>query len=163
MKLGGKLAVPVLLLLVGWAVLRAQDIASQLAQGAGDEASASSIRVDVDGVYDGDTFYVSFPDHGPYAGQRKVRVRPNGFDTAERKNPKCQYEAQLAMRQRQALMDILGDAVVLELTGVDRYQRPLAWVYTTDGRSVSELMIKQHGARPYNGGKRKSWCEDQPG
>lgn len=116
-------------------------------------ADAQPTAADVEYVYDGDTITVILPQ-----ATTSIRIRLMGFDTAERKSPKCQAEASLADKQRQALIGLIGNTVYLDIKGQDGYGRTLAWAYTADGRPVSDVMIKDHGARPYSGGRRQTWC-----
>jgi endonuclease YncB( thermonuclease family) len=46
---------------------------------------------------------------------------------------------------------------VLESGKLDRYGRTLASV-TVNGRDVGEILIGEGLARPYQGGRRGSWC-----
>ena len=47
--------------------------------------------------------------------------------------------------------------LTIKRIGKDKYGRTLAYLrfYDTD---VGEMMVKQNAARPYDGGKRQSWC-----
>ncbi|NVJ98793.1 MAG: thermonuclease family protein [Alphaproteobacteria bacterium] len=110
-------------------------------------------EVEVEYVYDGDTITVV-----RLGDQEHVRIRLMGYDTAEIKSSKCAREKALALEQKDALASLIGDSIILQVEGKDRYGRTLAWGFTAVGQSVSEYMISEHNARPYDGGKRRSWC-----
>ena len=106
-------------------------------------AKASEYR-----VVDGDTLKVS--DSG--------YIRLIGIDTPEIKG-KCENEKYRAEMAKKYLKSILDSAKEIQVEGnkSDKYGRLLARV-TADGKDVSGLMIQSGFARPYDGGKRESWC-----
>ncbi len=99
-------------------------------------------------VYDGDTIRL---------GDERIRIV--GLDTPERGHrAECESEALAAEVARQALIgEIAQGKVALHRQGTDRYGRTLARV-TVDGRDVAGTLIAQGLARPYEGGRRQSWC-----
>ena len=59
-------------------------------------------------------------------------------------------------------MDLLPIGTMVELSQIDddKYLGRIdARVALPDGRDVSEIMIHEKLARPYDGGARQSWCE----
>lgn len=104
-------------------------------------------------VMDGDTVKIDCPDNGI------SNARIMGYDTPE-KNARCIAEFFKATRATWALRLMLWQARTHEirLDGTDRYNRFLA-VLRVNGKDVAPMMIATDLARPYNGGRRKSWCE----
>jgi micrococcal nuclease len=100
-------------------------------------------------VVDGDTI------KAPYG----VTYRLMGYDTPETRFAKCDAERELGLAAKVRLEELLtqGDVKVLESGKEDRYGRSLAEV-TVNGRDVGTTLIGEGLARPYQGGKRASWC-----
>lgn len=116
-------------------------------------------------VVDGDTFEAQIPI---WFGQEKtVLVRLRGMDAPELK-ARCPAERQLALEARLVLMEVLsaGRVSLHEVTR-DKYagrivadirvNAPIA-LKSEDVPTVSSIMIASGYARPYNKGKRLSWC-----
>ncbi len=104
-------------------------------------------------VMDGDTVKIDCPDNDISS------ARIIGYDAPE-KNARCIAEFFKATRATWALRLMLWQArtVEIRLDGTDRYNRFLA-VLRVNGKDVAPMMIVTGLARPYNGGRRKSWCE----
>jgi micrococcal nuclease len=100
-------------------------------------------------VVDGDTI------KAPYG----VTYRLMGYDTPETRSAKCDAELELGLAAKQRLEELpaRGEVRVLESGKEDRYGRSLAAV-TVNGRDVGDILIDEGLARPYQGGKRASWC-----
>lgn len=100
-------------------------------------------------VVDGDTLRVD--------GQL---VRIVGMDAPETYRPRCEAERTLGRKATLRLRELLAGArnVGYAPSGRDRYGRTLARVYI-DNRDVAMIMIDAGLARPYSGGRRRSWCE----
>jgi endonuclease YncB( thermonuclease family) len=100
-------------------------------------------------VIDGDTFILQ---------GETVRLAP--IDAPEMGNPRCERERQLAGRAEARLHALLNEGpVVLERTGFrdrDRYGRLLRDA-VVDGRSVSEQLVTEGLAQPWQG-RRAEWC-----
>jgi micrococcal nuclease len=129
------------------------------------EADAKSRRPDFPGpvsamvqaVLDGDSFRAQalvWPGHTV-----TVNIRIRGIDAPEMKS-RCRGEQEAAGRARDALMHLIGDAPVSisNISGAKYYGRVLADVTSADGRSLAGELIALSLVRPYDGGKRKSWC-----
>lgn len=87
-----------------------------------------------------------------------------GYDAPETYESKCAAERQrgLAARTRlQALTD-LGSSVLTDSGRRDHYNRILATL-TVNGKDVAAIMIGEHLARPYHGGRRNGWCNPLSG
>ena len=106
-------------------------------------------------VYDGDTFNARVQI---WLGQMVfTSIRINGMDTPEKRG-KCPYEKALALQARDALQELLkGDVQLTDVRYGKWAGRVLATV-TADGVNVSDVLINMGLARPYDGGKRQSWC-----
>lgn len=104
-------------------------------------------------VIDGDTVDLDC------AGAGALRARLLGFDTPEVFSPACAAELALGTQATRALerrIRASGD-MRIDLGGSDRYGRRLARL-SLDGRDVAGPMIAEGLARPYDGGRRLSWC-----
>ncbi len=101
-------------------------------------------------VVDGDTVRFGGASH-----------RLTGFDTPETGyHARCEAEHRLGIVAARRLEELVktGHAVIQESGKRDRYGRSLSKLYI-DGRDVADIMVSEGLARPYNGGKRKPWCE----
>lgn len=121
--------------------------------------SAAAVPATVDYVLDGDTFaarvlldeYITIT----------VRVRLADVDTPEI-NGKCEREIEMALRARDRLAELLpvGSTVDLRDVADDKYLGRIdARVFTSDGRDVFRILINEKLGRPYDGGRRDSWCD----
>ena len=113
----------------------------------------------VDYVIDGDTFgatvMVSDDINVP------VRVRISNIDAPEL-HGKCASEIQMANDARRRLEQILPCGAMVELSGIkdDKYLGRIdAFVATDMINDVGAVMVSEHLARPYDGGRRTSWCD----
>jgi endonuclease YncB( thermonuclease family) len=136
------------------------------ARGAGDRL-AGPLPAQVVSVLDGDTLEVRI--HIWLGQELRTRVRLAGIDAPELKG-KCERERDLARRARAYLLARLdpveaGDraaagAVRLREIRYGKYAgRVLARVETLDGMDLGQRLIAAGLARPYDGGRRASWCE----
>jgi endonuclease YncB( thermonuclease family) len=125
---------------------------------------AEPIRVDavVLKVIDGDTLGVDVP---AWAGTpfHEWSVRIAEIDTPEKARPpaKCRSEVALGQAASAFAKTLLkaGDRVVLVYTGHDKYFRLDGRVILPDGRDFAATMIAAGCAAPYDGGKKRSWCQ----
>jgi micrococcal nuclease len=101
-------------------------------------------------VIDGDTI------RAPYS----VKYRLMAFDAPETFQVKCDAELELGKRVIEWLKELLasGEVRVVASGKIDRYGRTLAHL-TVNGQDVGGLLIGEGLARPYNGGRRRGWCE----
>jgi endonuclease YncB( thermonuclease family) len=131
-------------------------LCSPVEAGAG-EALAGPVRAEVLEVIDGDTIRVGAHI---WLGQRVTTlVRLSGIDAPELKAD-CAEERRLAELARRLLRDRLGEGDVW-LTDIEYEKfagRVLARVATADGSDLSHGLLQAGLARPYDGGKRASWC-----
>ena len=120
---------------------------------------ASAVPAVVDYIFDGDTFSAGVKLDADV--EITVRVRLINVDTPEM-NGKCKAEKVMAQSARDLLGVLMPRGTVVELENIkdDKYLgRINANVILPDGRDVGRVMIDSGLARPYSGGKRKSWCE----
>lgn len=110
--------------------------------------------------YDGDTLYARPP--APAPADAVIRIRLKGLDTPEMTG-RCPAEAALASAARDRLGQLLEAAAVVEICSVsrDRYHASgrVAAQVLVDGRDVAGVLIAEGLARPYERGRRASWCE----
>ena len=99
-------------------------------------------------VVDGDTVKAPFG----------VKYRLVGFDAPETWRPECDAEAELGEKATKRLEELIasGMARIIEKGKGDKYGRTLATL-TVNGQDVGGILISEGLARPYKGGKRKSW------
>lgn len=111
-------------------------------------------------IIDGDTFEARIPI---WFGQEKtVLVRLRAADAPELRS-RCAREQQLAMDARAALAEFLAPGrAILTALSVDKYAGRVVAdaAILIDGQSLplAQAMIAGGYARPYQGGKRQSWC-----
>ena len=106
-------------------------------------------------AYDGDTIKTPIV---ALKGLPKLSIRVDGIDTPEIRG-KCDYEKQLAIKARDRLNQLLEGEVTVTPLSWDKYGgRFIAVVQDKDGRNVSEILITEGLARPYQGEKKLPWC-----
>jgi endonuclease YncB( thermonuclease family) len=128
------------------------------AAGEAREAVPETVRALVTHVVDGDTIRATalvWP-----GVEVKVSVRLKGVDTPELRG-QCKAEKERARRARDYVRALLPEGAIVRLTEVrpDKYQgRVDARVTLDDGRDLARLLIRTGLGRPYDGGRRGSWC-----
>jgi endonuclease YncB( thermonuclease family) len=112
-------------------------------------------------VIDGDTFEgtISIPLWFNMTTTVLARIRPRGYDTAERQ-ARCPAEREWAIAATAALARLLEQTPVVVQTLVpDMYGRVIADVTIGEPPvSLSDAMLAAGYARPYGTG-RQSWCD----
>lgn len=108
-------------------------------------------------TYDGDTFTA---ETRIWLGQvLTTSVRLDRVDTPEIRG-KCQLEKDLAIKARDRSIELTGDGVILRNIRSGKYaKRVVADVYLPNGQGLADVLISEGLGRPYDGGKRESWCE----
>jgi endonuclease YncB( thermonuclease family) len=113
-------------------------------------------------VVDGDTLRVTvagWPE--PFD---PIAVRVVGIDTPESRRPpaKCAGEVRLGLQAKAFAKGLLhrGDRITVRYTlkARDKYGRLLASVTLPDGSDFAGRQIAAGLARPYDGGRKSSWC-----
>ena len=116
------------------------------------------VQAQVTSVYDGDTFRVVAAIWPGQTWSGSVRV--NGADTPEIRG-QCEQEKVMALAAREFTRTAVGERVTLHNVKRGKYAgRVVADVETQRGDLTERLIRNGHG-RPYDGGKRKSWCAEQ--
>ncbi len=113
-------------------------------------------------VIDGDTIAVRARI---WIGQSvETRVRIAGVDTPELRGD-CVLEIELATAARDLVDEAIGNApAILRDVRHDKFGgRVLARVESERGEDIATLLITAGLGRPYDGGKRASWCGDGAG
>ncbi len=121
------------------------------------QALAGPIPAFVERVIDGDTLVVRARI---WLGQElKVMVRISGIDAPELR-ARCDEERQMAISARQFVKRLVGQRKVsLSHIRQGKYAgRVIAKVTDKTGSSLSTYLLKANLARPYQRGRRKSWC-----
>lgn len=120
--------------------------------------SLNSYEAKVISVTDGDTVKVVVEVWASQSLTTAIRLR--GVDTPEIKG-KCAGERELAAKGKARVAGLLpaGTTVTLTQLGPDKYHgRHVAAIVLRDGTNVAALLIAEGLARPYDGGKKSSWC-----
>ena len=133
-------------------------LCASVATGAAEKQFGNVIVSEVTSIYDADTFNVNIQGWPAIIGER-ISVRLLGVDAPEIRG-KCESEKQAARRAKEFTVAALRSAKSIELKNIQRgkYFRILADVYV-DGVNLSDALIRQKHARPYDGGKRSGWCQ----
>ncbi len=110
--------------------------------------------------YDGDTVTFDIPDLHPIMGDQ-ISVRVYGIDAPEIRT-KNDCEKALALEAKREVEELMLKAERIDLLKAQRgkYFRILAEVYV-NGRSLSDHLIQEGLAVPYEGGTRPvvDWCK----
>lgn len=119
----------------------------------------------VNAVHDGDTITVTINKWPAVIGD-KVSVRVANIDTPEI-NGSCLAEKELAQKAKQFTLNFIttDKRIYLRKMKRDKYFRILADV-SVSGKYLSQELIAAGLAKPYDGGKKESWCptaESTPG
>ena len=119
--------------------------------------AAMAYPADVLRVIDGDTFAARVRVWPGLDVETKVRLR--GIDAAEL-HARCAEEFSKAEAARAALQNILAEGgVTISRVGIDKYGGRIdALAATRATTDVSAAMLAGGWARPYQGGRQKSWC-----
>ena len=113
--------------------------------------------------YDGDTCFFTIPNTHPLLGD-KIGVRLARIDAPEVRT-KCDAEKAEGYKARDALVEWLSQAKVIDLRGVERgtYFRLVAEVIA-DGENLSDVLLAHGLAWPYDGGRReRRFCAGMAG
>ena len=124
---------------------------------AAKETLSGHYTADVVRIIDGDTFEANVKI---WLGQSIVtKVRLAGVDTPELNSP-CAAERELARIAKNKLTDMLSDtSVYLHNIQPDKYGgRIVANVRTARGERITNVLLQERWARPYDGNAKPSYC-----
>jgi micrococcal nuclease len=116
----------------------------------------ASIPAEVVSVYDGDTVKVIAHPWPGMSLETSVRVR--GIDAPEIRG-KCKAEKSMAVDAREWAKLFVGKHVLLTNIKLGKYAGRVVANILVGNMDLGEFLITSGLARPYDGGKRKSWCE----
>lgn len=118
-------------------------------------------KVEFAGAYDGDTFTVNIPSLPDIFG-KQISVRVAHIDTPE-KNGETPCEKRVAAEAGETLENLLANAKRIDLINPqrDKYFRILSDVLVDKKILVSEYMLKNKLAYPYEGDTKQlvDWCK----
>lgn len=123
-------------------------------------AKATEFWLPILEVVDGDTIRTEFDKLPPELS--KVSVRILGIDTPEKgSRAKCQTEAHLAIKAKQKLISLIGDAKMMLIKDAkwDKFGGRFDGVVLINGVNLAAAMVDSGLAKPYNGRRKESWCE----
>ncbi len=121
-------------------------------------APLRAYQADLVRVIDGDTFEARVHIWPGVEVTTKVRLR--GIDAPE-VSARCEQERRKAQVARDALAILLGQGrIALTEVSNDKYGgRVLAAVSTLGTPDLAGAMLEGGLARPYSGGRRRTWCD----
>ena len=111
-------------------------------------------------VLDGDTIEFDAP-FLPVELKQVLKLRIIEVDTPEKGSlAKCQAEADKALRATNFTKRMVGAATRHEviLVGWDKYGGRVLGDLILDGKSLKRMLLESGHARPYDCGKKASWC-----
>lgn len=124
------------------------------------EVEAGEYNWTVKRVIDGDTIVMQEKFFPSEIGNIYVRLK--GIDTPEKgRFAKCDQEKLMSMAATAFLTKHVyaGTKVVVKNVEKDKYGgRVVADVYV-DQENLGDIMIREGFAKPYDGGKKDSWCD----
>ena len=95
-------------------------------------------------VADGDTVTIRYPE----SNTGKLKLRLNGIDAPEH-SMHGKPEQPYAKESQALLTKLCSDGVILQITGVEKWGRTLAWLYTPSGLCINSEMVRQGAAWYY--------------
>lgn len=125
-------------------------------------AKAEIYDYKVNRVLDGDTVEIQTP-FLPAPLKPVLKVRVLGVDTPEKgSRAKCEAEAAKAKLATAFTIEKIKSAktIKVEIVDWDKYGGRILGDLFIDGERLSNLLIQNGHARPYDGGKKGSWCNE---
>lgn len=113
-------------------------------------------------VVDGDTIATKVMSMPREIQDYKIRVL--GIDTPEKApRAKCQKEAELAIKATKFTKDFIGKekTMMVDKCSHDKYGGRIDCEVAIKGVSLGPELVKAGLAKPYNGGKKSSWCNNE--
>ncbi len=138
---------------------RSSSVKGKSAAKPASEAEGIQTPARVLSVYDGDTVKVEAAMWPGLTWTGSVRVQ--GVDTPELRG-KCDGEKRKAVAARAFVRERVGNRVTLVNVRKGKYAgRVVARIRLADGTDLTELLIQARHGRPYDGGRRRGWCDEQ--
>lgn len=122
-------------------------------------SSIAEEKIKILRVIDADTILVSAPFMPPPL-KKQMPMRLSNVDTPNIKRwANCGREAYLGDEAKTYVETLIKNSKTQEIkiVGYDKYGRWLGQIFL-DGKSISDSLLEKQLARPYYGGKKKSWC-----
>lgn len=116
-------------------------------------------RYEITRAVDGDTFEFIIPDMPKELGKFKLRVY--GIDSGEiGSRAKCSKENEIGKAASKYAKELILSAADVGITirGWDKYGGRVIGDLIINGRSYRDMMIEKKLVKPYDGGKKQSWC-----
>lgn len=111
-------------------------------------------------VLDGDTVEIDAP-FLPIELKQVLKLRIIEVDTPEKGSlAKCQKEAELSLAATRFTQRVVSSSTKhqIKLVSWDKYGGRVLGDLYLDGKSLKDMLLKTGHARPYDGGKKASWC-----
>ena len=111
-------------------------------------------------VLDGDTVEIDAP-FLPIELKQVLKLRIIEVDTPEKGSlAKCQKEAELSLAATRFTQRVVASSTKhqIKLVSWDKYGGRVLGDLYLDGKSLKDMLLKTGHARPYDGGKKASWC-----
>ena len=111
-------------------------------------------------VIDGDTVEIE-ANFLPPPLKPSLKLRIYGIDTPEKKSrAKCDLEAELSKKATAFTQKVINESISrkIKIRKWDKYGGRVLGDIILDGKSLEALLLNEGLAKPYDGGKKLSWC-----
>ena len=111
-------------------------------------------------VIDGDTVEIE-ANFLPAPLKPSLKLRIYGIDTPEKKSrAKCDLEAELSKKATAFTQKVINESISkkIKIRKWDKYGGRVLGDIILDGKSLEALLLNEGLAKPYDGGKKSSWC-----
>ena len=111
-------------------------------------------------VIDGDTVEIE-ANFLPAPLKPSLKLRIYGIDTPEKKSrAKCDLEAELSKKATAFTQKVINESIAkkIKIRKWDKYGGRVLGDIILDGKSLELLLLNEGLAKPYDGGKKLSWC-----
>ena len=111
-------------------------------------------------VIDGDTVEIE-ANFLPPPLKPSLKLRIYGIDTPEKKSrAKCDLEAELSEKATAFTQKVINESISkkIKIRKWDKYGGRVLGDIILDGKSLELLLLNEGLAKPYDGGKKLSWC-----
>ena len=111
-------------------------------------------------VIDGDTVEIE-ANFLPPPLKPSLKLRIYGIDTPEKKSrAKCDLEAELSEKATAFTQKVINESISkkIKIRKWDKYGGRVLGNIILDGKSLELLLLNEGLAKPYDGGKKLSWC-----